>query len=384
LSVGGVLGGLFCAIIAPLAFDWTYEHPILLVAAAFMLKCSSPFARWVDLWDGSSISRLITTVGVPLLLCLPIIAGFGYEKAVLLAAWTIAIFSIGNRWLFVTSLIAIMLTSGGLDRIQASLEPGRLSRSFFGVYAVADENGARVISHGTTVHGMQNTGSAAREVMPTTYYAPQSGIGLALSSADTVVGASARLGIVGLGTGTLACYARPGQQWLFYEIDPLVVRIARDPRRFTFLSRCLPNVPVVVGDARLSLAAAPPNSADILVIDAFSSDSIPIHLLTHQAFEVYRRHLSPTGLLMVHISNRHLDLHKVLAAEIKAGAWHASLRKYRPGKSEQALNYLPSDWVALSRSPMTIAALPGSWEAVPSSTLQPWSDDHASVLPILK
>src|SRR5262249_19652455 len=143
-------------------------------------------------------------------------------------------------------------------------------------------------------------------------------------------GAKARIGVVGLGAGTLACYAKPGQDWRFYEIDPAIAAIARNPRDFTFLSRCLPGVPVEIGDARLTLAAAPAASRDLLAIDAFSSDAIPMHLLTREAIDNYARVVTPDGLLMFHISNKYVDLEPVLAAAAAAEGWQIAVRDYRP------------------------------------------------------
>ncbi len=202
-------------------------------------------------------------------------------------------------------------------------------------------------------------------------------------------GEHARIDVVGLGTGTLACYARPGQHWTFYEIDPLVAGIARDPEQFTFLSRCLPNAPVLIGDARLTLEQGRPATSDMLVVDAFSSDSIPMHLLTLEAFETYRRKLSPDGLLLVHISNRHLDLKPVVAAAAGAG-WTARMRYYGPSAAQiEEEQHTRSVWIAMSPSPATIARLeaadPGQWEKVQARTgFRPWTDDYASVLPVLR
>jgi spermidine synthase len=266
-----------------------------------------------------------------------------------------------------------------------------MSRSFFGVYTVGlrAEGGERILLHGTTVHGIQLQGSAKRERSATSYYAPPSGVGLALAGAPRLFGHHARIGVVGLGTGTLACYARPGQQWTFYEIDPAVVAIARDPHRFTFLSRCLPNVPVRIGDARLTLEQSRPGTLDVLVVDAFSSDSIPLHLLTLEAFETYRRTLAAEGLLLIHISNRHLDL-KPVVAEAASKGWTARLRRYSPTEADNArYQYAASVWIALSPSAQTLGALdhasPGAWEPLDRRPgFKPWTDDYASVLPVLR
>jgi len=224
--------------------------------------------------------------------------------------------------------------------------------------------------------------------MATTYYAPRSGVGLAMQDLPALYGPAARVSLVGLGTGTLACYARPGQAWTFYEIDLAVVRIARDPRRFTFLTRCKPDGRVEIGDARLLIERQPAGAADLLVLDAFSSDSIPMHLLTLEAFDDYRRLLSPRGLLLVHISNRFLDLRPVVAAAASAGGWTAMLRSYQPDAAARARNEGASTWIALSRSPDTLARLVRdsgeNWDRLDRRRgFAAWTDNHASILPLI-
>jgi hypothetical protein len=290
--------------------------------------------------------------------------------------------------LFACSVAALLMCAGGWQRVEFSATPGKMTRSFFGIYSVRrGPNNSRLLVHGTTVHGVQNLGSPARERMPTTYYVPRSGVGLAMTRTPQLFGPAARIGIVGLGTGTLACYARPGQRWTFYEIDPAVVRIARDPQRFSFLSQCAPNVPIEIGDARLPIEREPPASEDLLVVDAFSSDAVPMHLLTREAFADYRRLLSDRGLLLVHISNRYLDLMPVVAAAAAGGRWNARYRSYRPDWAGMQVNEYGSDWIALSPSGETMAALThaGGWDALrPRPGFRPWTDDHASVLPLIK
>ena len=157
----------------------------------------------------------------------------------------LGVLTIGRRWLFAATLGALMLSMGGWDRLALSSVPGKMTRSFFGIYSVRELGpGVRALVHGTTIHGVQNRGSPQRERMATSYYAPRSGIGLALQAVPALLGDRARIAVVGLGTGTLSCYARPGQNWRFFEIDPLVAAIARDSSRFTFLSRCLPRDPI--------------------------------------------------------------------------------------------------------------------------------------------
>jgi hypothetical protein len=399
LSVGGVIGGIFGALVAPLIFDWTYEHPLLMVAAALAIPATSPFRRFADVWNGSEAARRATRWGIPVILVLSLIGrgpfGLPASSTIALLAscllFAVGIFAVGNRVLLAAAVAGLMLSMGGWGKLGLSVQPGQMSRSFFGIYSIGSRQagGARVLLHGTTIHGIQLQGTAERQRSATTYYAAPSGIGLALSAAPLLFGDGARVDIVGLGTGTLACYAQPGQRWTLYEIDPAVVDIARDPERFTFLSRCLPDAPVLLGDARLTLERAPPASTDLLVVDAFSSDSIPMHLLTLEAFETYRRKLSAEGLLLVHISNRHLDLKPVVAAAARAG-WTARLRHYVPTVEDRDGNqHTSSMWVAMSPSAATIARLeaanPGAWQPLEGrSGFRPWTDDYASVLPILR
>jgi hypothetical protein len=398
LSVGGVIGGIIGALVAPIIFDWTYEHPLLMVAAALAIPATSPFGRFTDLWDGSETARRVTRWGIPFVLIISMIGlgPFGLPSSGLVALIgtglliAIGIVAIGNRILFAAAVCGLMLSMGGWGKLALSAHPGKMSRSFFGVYSIGSRQGgeARVLLHGTTIHGIQLQGSADRERSPTSYFSRPSGIGLALSAAPSLFGPNARIDVIGLGAGTLACYARPGQQWTFYEIDPEVVEIARDPQRFTFLSHCTPRVPVLIGDARLTLEGASPASTDVLVVDAFSSDSIPMHLLTLEAFDAYRRKLSADGLLMVHISNRHLNLKPVVAAAAQNG-WTARLRLYRPTAEDIAdKQHTSSLWVAMSPSPATMsrleAANPGAWQKFGGRPgFRPWTDDYASVLPVL-
>ncbi len=231
------------------------------------------------------------------------------------------------------------------------------------------------------------------------YYAPQGGAGLAMAAAPQLFGPAARIGFVGLGAGTLACYATPQQQWTAYEIDPAVVAIAR--QQFHYISACRPQLPVVVGDARLTLAKAPPAGFDVLAIDAFSSDSIPLHLVTREAFRIYGRTLQPDGMLLIHISNVFLDLEPVIAAIARAEGWTARVRSYEPppGPQPRGQMIIGSTWVMLARSPARMAAFEAAasqgaasgtagattaWRPLNErASLPVWSDDFASILPVL-
>ena len=396
MSVGGVVGGLFCAILAPLVFNWTWEHPILILAAAVLL----PKVGLITLdRSNKKIGGAMAVLGIIAL----IFAVYGVwsepaeitiTKVVLATAiMGIGIVTAGFRFPFLLSVAALLMINGGWSNFKKSTDGSRM-RSYFGTYTVTENGNSRWLMHGTTMHGMQLRDEPTR---PISYYPVTSGVGIALTKAPELYGPTASIGVVGLGTGTLACYRKPGQNWQFFEIDPLVIEIARERKIFSFLERCAPDVPTIVGDARLTLAQAPQGKFDVLALDAFSSDSIPLHLLTKEAFATYRRALKPDGLLLVHISNRYIDLNPVLAAEAKANGWHAALRHDRPTDALLKKGDLASQWIALSRDPKKLAELTGKvekiknsnnvgaqWQALdPPGDTAPWTDDYASVLPHL-
>jgi SAM-dependent methyltransferase len=397
MSVGGVLGGAFCAIAAPVIFDWAYEHPLLIVAAALLLP-QRPYLAWIErLWadprTGPRLALWLPALAVALSLAAD--RSFAPEVPAPLAIGAtisiglFALFSIGRRTVFAICLAALMMSYGGWNTLKHSFHDVR-TRSYFGIYTVGgNSNGtARMLTHGTTVHGLQNV-IPGMEEEPTSYYTRGSGVGRVMASAEVLFGPEARIGVVGLGTGTLACYSVPGQDWTFFEIDPAMVRIATDPKRFTFISRCTPNARIVLGDARLSLAAETPRRFHILAVDAFSSDAVPMHLLTQEALKVYGRVLEPNGILMMHISNRYLDLEPVLAAGAAAGGWHAAVYNHRT--SNAFLNDHPSSWVAMTRDQQMLANLmdasgaSATWLDLNSRPGFPgWTDDYATIIPLLE
>lgn len=398
MSVGGVIGGFFCAIVAPLLFDWTWEHPILILMAAALL----PAIPLLQVNETDKRLPVIMAIIGAIALALGLFGGISEPvessfTKILLAATiiTLGIAVAGFRIPFLLAVAGLLTINGGWYSLQQSLDGVRM-RSYFGTYTVnASESGrVRWLNHGTTMHGMQLLDDPTR---PISYYPDTSGVGIAMLNAPRLYGPKASIGIVGLGTGTLACYRRPGQSWQFFEIDPLVIEIARERKIFSFLEKCAPDVPITLGDARLTLATVPEGKFDILALDAFSSDSIPLHLLTKEAFATYRKALKPDGLLLVHISNRYIDLNPVVAAEAKANGWSAALRHDSP--TEQLINRgnRASQWIALSRDPAKLAELTGRVDKVKSryynseqwlqldapGETNPWTDDYASVLPHL-
>ena len=386
LAAGGALGGLFTALVAPLIFDWTWEHPLLLFAAAALLPQRALLPALDALWTGrGGTQRAIWAATLLVLLAFPA-AGLlpvpdAAQKAAQIAVVVLTGLATGRRLPFAIGVAVLMLSFGGLNTLRATAAGAR-ERSFFGIYTVTEEGGARTLMHGTTMHGVQRTRPGTGRD-PTTYYAPRSGVGLALAALP----ATAEVGVVGLGTGTLACYRRPGQRYSFYEIDRTVVGIAR--KKFSYLAQCAPDARLVLGDARLSLGREPPRRFDALAVDAFSSDAIPTHLVTREAFATYARVLKPRGVLLVHISNRYIDLQPVLAAVARVDGWHTAVRDHEPTTDENEQEQSRSVWVAMTRDRATLDRLVKAsgegWDPLASRAgMRPWSDDYASVLPLLK
>ena len=402
MSLGGVIGGFFCAIVAPLIFDWTWEHPILILLAAILIPQNRFFSFGEeDIFGARGAPIFILTlamIAVGIGLYAGIITGAEITSAkiiLLVIIIGIGIIATGQRIAFAMTIAALMLANGGWHNVEQTLAGARM-RSYFGTYTVNSSESGRVrwLNHGTTMHGMQWLDAPTR---PISYYPTTSGVGIAMTKATELYGRGASIGVVGLGAGTLACYRKPDQYWEFFEIDPLMVEIARDRKIFSFIERCAPDVPITLGDARLTLADVPPGKFDILALDAFSSDSIPLHLLTKEAFATYRRALKPDGLLLVHISNRYIDLNPVVAAEAKTGGWAAALRHDSPTEKLVNQGSRASQWIALSPDEAKLAQLTGpvsqkkaryydagGWIKLDSpSGTRAWTDDYASVLPHL-
>ena len=397
MSMGGVIGGLFCAILAPTMFDWTYEHPLLILAAALLLPQRSYLRIIERIWAQPGPRRTLSILLPAAAFGLSLLGDNKFYPST--PAWApiavpvliglMALFAVGQRAVFAACLAALMLSYGGWFNLQLTAADVR-TRSYFGVYMVGNREGgrSRVLTHGTTIHGVQNL-SPGQQLEPTTYYVRKSGVGQAMAALETLYGPGARAGVIGLGTGTLACYAVPGQKWTFFEIDPQMVGIAKS--RFSFLSGCTPDARIVLGDARLTLARQLPASFNAIAVDAFSSDAVPMHLLTHEALAVYGRALTRDGLLLVHISNRYLDLEPVIAAGAAKGGWEAVMLRYSPDARAAVNNATPSVWIAMSRDKRKlddmIAASDAKtmwWALEPRKGFGGWTDDFASILPLLK
>jgi len=267
-------------------------------------------------------------------------------------------------------------------------------RTFFGVMSVresvlTDESGKpesyHELFHGTTKHGAQRLPDALAKI-PLTYYSQPGPMGQLFKTFDAE-NKDWNIGVVGLGAGALACYAKPSQQWTLYEIDPLVIQLASDKQYFTYLSRCLPNAKMSVGDARLSLEKEADGSFDLLVLDAFSSDAVPTHLLTKEALALYFKKLKPNGLLAFHITNRHLALKKVLSVNVEQAHFAALIQEFKAPENMPLV--VDTDWVVIARQadtlePLKLAML-GDWQTLPLYfDLSPWTDDFTNIVKIWK
>lgn len=386
MAAGGALGGVFTALLAPVLFDWTWEHPLLILAAAALV----PLGVWRRLMrlitKDHQTTRVVLIIGLFVVFnaALLLYARVQAETALTWIDWLallvilcLAMLLAARRLSFVIACAALLLALGGLTNLTASMA-GERERSYFGIYSITQRaDGDRILMHGTTIHGIQRAGEDARE--PTAYYGRSSGVGLALANAGRVAGTEARVGVVGLGVGTLACYRQPGQQWTFFEIDRTVLQFSQGGA-FSFIQQCAPDARMLIGDARLRLQELPADSFDVLVIDAFSSDAIPLHLLTAEAMAIYERALAPDGLLLLHTSNRYVRLEPVVARLAEVRGLGAMLLQDEPVRRNDLYS---STWIALapSREPLDALSTTADWRLLVEPEGQVWTDDYASVLP---
>ena len=394
MSFGGVVGGIFSALIAPNIFSSVVEFKLLLLAS---LLCRPGVLSGLDVdikaWRVLAVGAAMAIVLMlyKWLVAAKILSSGALPLGFLIAAAVGGVF-LTSKWaehraILVMAMIAGMLVMPG-DTSTIYME-----RSFFGTMRVTEtENGQhRMMLHGTTFHGAQRirtaNGTAVTAADPATYYHPGSPMERGIGAArQAVAGRAATLnvGVVGLGAGSLACYAKPNETWRYYEIDPMVARIARDPKLFNFLSRCMPSNDIVLGDARLTLQKEPAAKYDYLVIDAFSSDAIPAHLLTREAMQSYFDKLAPGGLLAIHISNRFLELAPSIAATVATlpGIKGTGVLSDPTGKFPDAT---ASHVIFLSRDSTTIAGIARWPDAHPlePAGAKPWTDDFSDVLSAL-
>jgi hypothetical protein len=336
MSLGGALGGMFTALVAPRLFSEIYEYPLLLALSMACRPGALSFLFSRDrqkIRDELIILWLIAAVGVLIIWWLPALVGYwrGAPVWVQRAGTTPMVVMVLAAILLVNVLHAPrQLVAAGLMCLALVILPSAVrqadsqitQRSFFGVYRVADTpDGYRTLVHGTTLHGAQRIydeeGKEVEDLVPTTYYYPSSPMGRTIAKRREILaakGEKGRYGIVGLGTGSSSCHKQEGESWKFFEIDPTVIKIASNPKNFTFVSKCQPDIDIAIGDARLTIAKEPDASFDLFIIDAFTSDAIPVHMLTKEAVQLFLNKLKPDGVVLLHTSNRYLDLNSVLGA----------------------------------------------------------------------
>lgn len=395
MSFAGMLGGMFNTFVAPFIFQGIYEYPLMIVAALLLrpiVKAESSeqwrvwggqaifpvslfILGWVIYLGVSDLGNYMDNIGTALIM----FAGLTYafrKQAVSLALLT------GVIIFFIVGLRVTMSNTVYKER------------TFFGVLSVRDsvllnEQGRpekyKEIFHGTTKHGAQRLAKGL-EKEPLTYYSRPGPMGQLFKEYDAV-NQQWQVAVVGLGAGALACYAKPQQEWTFYEIDPVVVDIALDTDYFSYLQRCTPKAAMIVGDARLSLLAEPDQKFDLLVIDAFSSDSVPTHLLTQEALQLYFSKIKANGMLAFHITNRHLDLKKVLADHAKQLNYAALIQEFKPKKEIPLV--VATDWFVLAKNEQALAPLYknglGRWQKPGLYFgMKPWTDDFTNIVSIWK
>ena len=336
VSAGGALGGLAVAVVAPVAFNGYYELGVGLTAAALLAAL-----------------RFMPLGLVPAILSLGVLLGVG--------------------------------TGASYDFFGQQHDVRVAKRGFYGVlrvkeYGQADgEDHLRRLVHGTIMHGEQYLHESRRRML-TTYYQETAGIGLAIASKQSH---AVRVGVIGLGTGTIAAYGRPGDVFRFYEIDPHVLEIAR--RDFTFLGDSGAKIEVALGDARLSLERETPQGFDVLAVDAFSSDAIPVHLITREALGIFLRHVKPDGIVAFHVSNRFLDLIPVVARIAREQGARAVLVRDDPDEDDALRSR--TDWVLVSRDEKVLQAEKIAPDALPAEDRpewRTWTDDYSNLVQILK
>jgi hypothetical protein len=391
MSLGGVAGGVFAALIAPVAFNTVFEYPLLLAAS---LLCRT--GAWTQLRAASARDVAPAVLVAALVFIAAGIAGSlqGWKAPLVAATGALVCFML-LTWRRAPQFIvfaASAIVAGALG--PALVSEAQVFRSFFGVHRIGQSEDGRVryLAHGTTIHGGIRVGNAdgsplPERPQPTTYYTFSGPIGEAIRSVRARKGVLSHLALVGLGTGALACHRQPGETFAFYEIDPLVIDLARDRSKFRFMADCAPDAPIILGDARLRIAEQREVS-DLLIVDAFSSDAIPVHLMTAEAIALYRSKLGSDGVILFHISHRMLDLSGVVARAAAEAGLQAYLRIDTGSAAGREDLWTPSRVIALVARPGDLGDLAlasGNWNLLsPDPRARPWTDDYSTILEPLR
>ena len=420
MSLGGALGGLSAALIAPKIFSQVFEYPLLL---ALSMACRP------GVFDVGALRRVVASIAARLAHVMPMPERWlrgpmtEQDKHNALVLWLLAAGGVlviywlpwavtklrinvgewGSTPIVVALLVVVLLAEFrrptrqfmaallvfcALVWLPSAVKRGEAQRSYFGVYRVqtADEGAYHTLIHGTTLHGAQRIrdedGNPVDDWTPATYYYPNSPMALTIGKVRERLGEKkGHYGVIGLGAGSLACHAKDGEAWRFFEIDPTIIGIATNPRNFTFLKHCQPKPDIVLGDARLTMAKQANDSFDLIIVDAFSSDAIPVHLMTAEALRLYLDKVKPDGIVLLHISNRYLDLDSVLGATIKV----------LPGVHGMIVSDDTADG-SYAQSTSTVALFAKNAEALDplrtldgvaeldDGNLRAWTDDYSDIL----
>lgn len=396
LSLGGVLGGAFNALVAPVLFNQPIEYALALALACFLRPGpdSAPNRNDFLLSLALLLAILATVWGVGMAMGAASSTGGGPYVWVLIGLFALGVgatllnFS-SRRFRFGMGVSAVLIAAMlipaiGFDRNEQQRER---SRSFFGIYEVFYDrsNDATILTHGTTIHGAQSR-NPSKAMLPLTYFHRDGPFGSVFSAlAKDLHGRN--VAVVGLGSGALTCLGHADAKWTYYEIDPLVEKIARDPRHFTYLRDCPPRADVIIGDARLMLRNAPDAHYTLIVIDAFSSDAIPTHLLTKEAIAEYVSKLTPDGILAIHVTNRYLNLEPVVANLARNSNLVGRISKTTERDINAAAPLIfPANVALLTRHEGNLRGLAGDpgWRPLilrPNDRL--WTDDYVNILTAL-
>jgi SAM-dependent methyltransferase len=390
LSVGGVLGGLFNALVAPLVFNSVVEYPLAIVLACWLRPPPAgdrPWwsFTWRDLAWPAAFGLVLAGLVLMVKASAQEVATTGIIVVVSCFA-ALAVYLLSSRpWRYALGVAAIFLV--GVLYSGGDFPALHRERSFFGVLTVrTDREGQHhLLYHGTTLHGAQSLDPHHRRD-PLTYFHPEGPFGQVFA-AFMHKPRHRRVAVIGLGTGSLSCYAWEGQSWTFYEIDPAVERLARDPRYFTFLQDCPGQVEVVLGDARLTLGRARAHRYDLIIFDAFSSDAVPTHLISREALQLYLERLAPGGMLLFHISNRYLDLRPVLANLAQDAGLACLYEDYQISEAEQAAYASRAVVVVMARSQADLGDLAQDQRWTPPATdarVGLWTDEFSNILSVFR
>ena len=381
IALGGVAGGAFCALVAPAIFTRFSEFPIALGACVL-------FGAGVRLGLRITLRQVLFTAGGVLIVCGILAASVAGWNPLLLAAAIAALYAMAARTPLRLAMVFAAFLVGGvwLDERHDDSEVLFAGRNYYGALKVTSESNDTVhrLENGTILHGAQFTDAEWGQT-PTTYYSEAGPLGQALKPILDAY-PNARIGAVGLGAGTEAAYGRPGMAIDFFELNPLIKRLAENPRFFEFIEKSKASVRIFIGDGRLSLENMSDRAYDVIVLDAFSSDAIPVHLLTREAFQVYRQKLKPTGFIFVHATNHYLKLAKVVVAAAAAVGLAADLAE-DAGTDDEYLRP-GTTWLCLAanRTRLSLIQRPaGMWKPYPAdSRVEAWTDDYSDVLGALK